>query len=165
MTHLQQTFDVPLEATEIGARQAIVRIITHLSECGIPKPVYGDIEIALAEAVNNTVEHACAGLPEASGRITCQIKQHAVVIEISDNGRPLPAHSLPKGAPADISGSIADLPEGGFGWFLIRQITTGLTYSREHGRNRLILEFGHPEMPNCHKAASIAPNYCLKQPS
>ena len=30
-----------------------------------------------------------------------------------------------------------DLPEGGFGWFLIRSLTRDLTYLREDGYNML----------------------------
>ncbi|WP_245605407.1 ATP-binding protein [Roseicyclus elongatus] len=42
--------------------------------------------------------------------------------------------------PPTLAGHAAtDLPEGGFGWLLIHQISTALTYRRDGGENRLSL--------------------------
>ena len=101
----------------------------------------------MAEGVNNVVEHACAGLPNATGRITCLNRGDTLTVEISDTGRPMPENRLPTGSRADLSGPMADLPEGGFGWFLIRQIATHVSYIRTDGQNHLILKF-RPEEKN-----------------
>ena len=47
-------------------------------------------------------------------------------------GRP-PAGRLPDGADC----ALVDLPEGGFGWHLIRTLTRDLAYVRSGGCNRL----------------------------
>ena len=48
----------------------------------------------------------------------------------------MPDHTLPMGLPQPI-GVDKDLPEGGFGWFLIRSLTENLTYRRIDARNHL----------------------------
>lgn len=129
-------------ATQIETRKAIVATIAQLPELGISRSRCGDIEIALAEVVNNVVEHACAGLPDACACITCLIAGDTLIVEVIDTGRPIPDNRLPLGLRTDLSGPIVDLPEGGFGWFLIRQIVANVTYERTDNHNCLILEFG-----------------------
>lgn len=95
----------------------------------------GTAEIVLAEALNNIVEHAyadcsgdvCVDVTRCDGDILCQIRDH---------GRPMPGGTPPNGdlLPFD-SG---DLPEGGFGWFLIRTLARDLSYHRDGAENVLI---------------------------
>ena len=54
----------------------------------------------------------------------------------------MPDGGPPKGHPAELGVDMQDLPEGGFGWFLIRTLTTDLRYRREAGRNRLSFQMG-----------------------
>jgi serine/threonine-protein kinase RsbW len=137
----QNSITIKFAAEQIAAQQAIITTIAQLPRLGISQPQCCDVEIALAEAVNNVVEHACSDLADASACITCAINDGSLNIEISDTGRPLPELRLPAGSKADLSGPLEDLPEGGFGWFLIRQIAAHVHYERVNGRNRLILEF------------------------
>jgi serine/threonine-protein kinase RsbW len=137
----QNTISIGFAAQQIAARQAIIETVARLQKLGVSPTQCGDIEIALAEAVNNVVEHACADLPGANGFITCQFNDHILIIEISDTGRALPELRLPTGSRTDLSVPLAELPEGGFGWFLIRQIAANVSYERFDGQNRLTLEF------------------------
>jgi len=64
--------------------------------------------------------------------------------ELRDNGRPMPRGRLPRTAmpglpPQPGPETLESLPEGGFGWFLIRTLARDLCYSREMGTNRLVL--------------------------
>ncbi len=89
-------------------------------------------EIVLAEVLNNIVEHAYADglgsirlcLSLSAGRLNCRIE---------DEGRPMPGGQPPAGRAPDP----ADLPEGGFGWHLIRSLSQGLTYVRTGQINQL----------------------------
>jgi serine/threonine-protein kinase RsbW len=96
-------------------------------------------ELVLAEVLNNIVEHAYArdgGLIE----ITLSRRPGELVCRVTDTGAPLPQGTLPEGRlpAADLSTlQLADLPEGGFGWFLIRSLSHDLSYQRENGQNRL----------------------------
>lgn len=133
------------DATEIGARTAITRIMAGLEHADCAADERAEIEIALAEAVNNVVEHAFAEQPEAEGQITCRIARDAVTLTLTDNGRPLPGEHVPEGRAAPVDGPRQDLPEGGFGWFLIRQLADSVAYRREAGLNRLTLRFLLPQ--------------------
>ena len=95
----------------------------------------GTIEIVLAEVMNNVSEHAYAEYP---GTIDLSISAHGdfILAQMVDTGLPMPGGELPGGKLAGGDG-IQDLPEGGFGWFLIRSLTRELNYLREGGTNRL----------------------------
>lgn len=100
----------------------------------------GTARIVLTEALNNVAEHAYGGAAPGRVEVDCRTTEAHLVIRLSDEGRAMPDLSLPEGQPADLSGEGAALPEGGFGWFLIRQLTDTQVYDRADGRNHLLLE-------------------------
>ena len=89
-------------------------------------------EQVLAEVLNNVAEHAYAG---GSGDITVTLWRCPAGLSclIVDQGRAMPTGQLPPGLLPDA----AQLPEGGFGWHLIRTLTSDLHYVRDQGQNRL----------------------------
>ena len=94
----------------------------------------GTAEIVIAEALNNIVEHAYAS---HAGEIELSLKRSGgkLSVLITDRGHPMPGGSLPEGRlPA---ADPDNLPEGGFGWFLIRTLSQDLRYCRADGRNHL----------------------------
>lgn len=97
------------------------------------------IELVLAEALNNIVEHAYV---EASGPVLIGLDPipKGLIVTIYDQGRPMPGGHLPEGQ-LRTHDSDGELAEGGFGWFLIRALTTALSYRRQGGANVLCLRF------------------------
>lgn len=97
----------------------------------------GAVQIVLAEVLNNVVEHAYA---EFSGKIEIWVtlRDGYLFIRIMDDGLPMPGGDLPGGK----MGRTDDLPEGGFGWYLIRNLSHELTYQRDGKRNILGLCVG-----------------------
>lgn len=95
----------------------------------------GVAQIVLAEVLNNIVEHAYADSP---GEIFIGLAHHpdGVWVTIKDRGHAFPKEELPQGLLPEM-GSLADLPEGGFGWYLIRTLVRNLTYLRADGQNNL----------------------------
>jgi serine/threonine-protein kinase RsbW len=95
----------------------------------------GTAEIVLSEALNNIVEHAYAA---GSGMIevSVQIARGALICTIVDQGLPMPGEELPAGRLPEVRG-VDDLPEGGFGWHMIRALSNDLAYRRIEGRNEL----------------------------
>ncbi|TAG25673.1 MAG: ATP-binding protein [Rhodobacterales bacterium] len=105
----------------------------------------GTVEVVLAEVLNNVAEHAYAGGP---GQISVSLRLLGarLACQVTDSGLPMPGNQLPAG---DLPGqaadpavgyadlALSDLPEGGFGWHLIRQLTVGLHYVRAGGQNKL----------------------------
>jgi serine/threonine-protein kinase RsbW len=49
----------------------------------------------------------------------------------------MPDGQLPLGQPTAVDVDLMDLPEGGFGWFLIQDLARDVTYVRVGSENRL----------------------------
>lgn len=113
--------------------------------------VIARVELALAEVLNNICEHG--GQDDAlrlDGRahaplIHLCVARHTggIACAITDDGLPLPPACLdPRTLPYTVpdppeDAVIAMLPEGGFGWYLIQDLTASLSYFREGRRNFL----------------------------
>lgn len=118
-------------------RHALMRIASALSGQGLSVEDCIRAEVVLAEILNNIVEHAyCCHRP---GRLVVQIvpEDGVMVVSVEDDGAPMPEQTLPSGEPQNLAVDLHDLPEGGFGWFLIRELAEDLKYERRDGRNRL----------------------------
>jgi serine/threonine-protein kinase RsbW len=96
-------------------------------------------ELTLAEALNNVVEHAV--YPDQDPHIILRIEreQDVLICLIRDKGRPLPGAKPPVGKSVNPNVSRNMLPEGGFGWIMIQQLTKSLKYQRIKGENHLEL--------------------------
>lgn len=132
------------EASSDGHR----RISAWMERAGLDPALRGDAEIVLGEALNNIVEHAFAtgATPGGKGnaiRVTLRHDQGTLTISIRDRGDAMPGLAPPAGVLPPEGDCTEDLPEGGFGWFLIRQLTHDLRYHRHEGWNRLDLVITH----------------------
>ena len=131
----QRTAQVTIAADPMAVRDGLAVLFDTALLRSMAEDDSGTAEIVLAEALNNIVEHAYA---QHTGEIeiTLLLHQTALICRIIDTGLPMPNDTLPAGhlaqfAPTD------DLPEGGFGWFLIRTLSRDLDYRRVDGRNHL----------------------------
>lgn len=108
-----------------------------LSRDGIRDDDLWTLELILAEALNNVTEHAYAG---ASGPVELEVEQRAggLCCRVSDHGRPMPDDDAPN-PPLPVIEPPDHLPEGGFGWHIIRSLTADLTYRRLEGCNTLTM--------------------------
>ncbi|MEC3860854.1 ATP-binding protein [Mesobacterium sp. TK19101] len=139
----QVLFAHRFDATADSVRQTVQLACAALVAVGVGDDARGTIELVLAEALNNVVEHAYAGC--AQGRIDTELRRAPgqVRIEIRDQGAPLPGGALPwcpRDGLADVRQS---LPEGGFGWQLLVRLTRHICYVRIDGENRLTLVIDH----------------------
>ena len=125
-------------ATFENVRLAIERAMTTLGPLGLDQEELSSIEIVLAEALNNVVEHAYK--PDEAGQVKLVLRhgRAGLLIEIRDSGRPMPNGRTPLGEHPSARPNGDALPEGGFGWFLIRELARDLVYDRENGENFLI---------------------------
>lgn len=140
-----KSLNLSFAATEAAASLGIAQLSQGLATQGLPAHKAGDVKIALAEAINNVVEHAYADISPAQIQVRCRLHQNWLEILISDTGNPLPEFRVPDGIPAALGATRDDLPEGGFGWFLIHELTSDIRYERDSGSNRLSLRFDFPE--------------------
>lgn len=97
----------------------------------------GTFEVALAEVLNNVVEHAHAGIAPSRVSLILRREPGALWCRVEDGGHPMPGR-LPPGADGPAPGADpAGLPEGGWGWILIRALATDIGYERLADRNLL----------------------------
>ena len=113
------TYQFDCRATELGVRQLLIDLHAALTDVVTREDVRSSIEIAVAEGLNNVVEHALA--PSRDGRIHVQMGADA--------------------AQVDLDVPLTELPEGGFDWGMIHALTDRLDYSRINGVNRLKMWF------------------------
>lgn len=117
-------------------RRTLTQVVQTLRDQGLSDVEVGSVELVLAEALNNIVEHAYA---DRCGNIELRIMQHecGMAFKILDEGKPMPNGAAPIGMAPAVEVPAEDLPEGGFGWFLIRELAKDLTYERKDARNEL----------------------------
>jgi serine/threonine-protein kinase RsbW len=129
------TIRLELDSDPVAVREALRILFDGRPLSRLPDDARCRAEIALAEALNNVVEHA---YDRAPGRIsvTVLLSGGMLTCTIVDRGNPMPDGALPHGhLPEIVPGG--DLPEGGFGWHLIRALSHDLAYARVEGRNEL----------------------------
>ena len=131
----QQSAKVTIPGDQMAVRNGLRALFDTILLRSLSENGRGTVEIVLAEALNNIVEHAYAS-QDGEIEITLQLRQNELVCKISDTGLPMPDEKLPAGILAPLKPA-ADLPEGGFGWHLIRSLSKDLDYRRENGRNQL----------------------------
>jgi len=121
-------------AEPLAVRNALVRMCDTLVLQSLPEDDRGTVEIVLAEVLNNIVEHAYSDRP-GEIEVTLRCAPDGLLCQVIDHGVPMLGDRLPEGNPPPISAGA--LPEGGFGWHLIRTLSRDLAYSRTEGQNRL----------------------------
>lgn len=138
---MRSDFSLDCRATEGEVRRCVTSIIAELKSVGLVNERLGDIELALAEAINNIVEHAYRDQPDGIVKARVMVETDHLIVRLRDTGAPMPSGQIPAARLAQLGGEIEDLPEGGFGWFLIHSLTSAVRYDREIGGNRLSLFF------------------------
>ncbi|MEM5477286.1 ATP-binding protein [Pacificibacter sp. AS14] len=126
-----------IPANERSVRRGLLTIKSGMSNLSLSQEDWSTVELVIAEVLNNIVEHAYSD--SESGLIEAHLdySHDTLQCKVIDTGRSMPNGKLPKGAPKDLTCNIADLPEGGFGWFLIHQLTRDLNYARHSNQNTL----------------------------
>ncbi|WP_323038742.1 ATP-binding protein [Gemmobacter sp.] len=123
-----------IPAEPMAVRQALEQLFATVPPGLLPEDLRMSAEIVIAEVLNNIVEHAYAG---SSGDIDLSVQplHGGLRCSVTDHGAPMPDHRLPGGAlPA---WQPDDLPEGGFGWFMIQALAQDIRYDRIGATNRL----------------------------
>lgn len=133
-------FQISIDTGPLAVREALDKIFDALAQCSLEMEEKATIELVLAEVLNNVVEHAYPE-PDATGKIdvSAEILSSGLAFEIKDYGHPMPDGLAPLGKQADLDVDFDDLPEGGFGWFLIRDLAKDVIYQRVNDTNVLSL--------------------------
>lgn len=128
-------------ATAEGTRHALCDLCVALTGAGLAADLLSRVEMVVAEVLNNIAEHAYRAVQVAPVRLAAELCGGALCVRVRDCGRPMPGGALPDGTLPSHDVSRDLLPEGGFGWFLIRAQSDFLFYRREGRENTLELYF------------------------
>ena len=137
-TGLRPLIRLRLPASRPAVRAALRDVGATLARFGLDQEVRSVTELVLAEALNNVVEHAYR---DGDGDIALDLDLVAcgLAVTLRDKGRSLPDGRLPAGTLPAIGPDRDSLPEGGFGWYIIRSLSSRLSYHSAAGRNTLRL--------------------------
>lgn len=122
---------------QMSVRAGLISLAATAPLCDLSMDERGTAELVLGEVLNNIVEHAYPSVP---GPIDLWLARTGagLACKVADRGLAMRDGRAPVGAlPAGIDGALEDLPEGGFGWYLIRTLTEHLKYERVQGQNHL----------------------------
>ena len=103
-------------------------------ELGLEMPEVFQLNLALEEAVVNVMNYAYedSGLIDLSAKVV----DSEIIFVLEDSGK---AFDPTKVEDPDITLSAEDRDIGGLGIFLVQQLMSGVTYSREDGKNVLTM--------------------------
>ena len=132
-----QVLHLLFEGDAVSVRSALKTARAAFCDMQLGDTLSGVAEIALAEVLNNVVEHAYADRGPGCVEVVIERIGSTLCFQIHDDGVPMPEDDAPSGQAQDLDVSTEDLPEGGFGWFLIRELTEDLRYQRIGDRNAL----------------------------
>lgn len=125
-------------STASDVRNILIHVDDALDSAGVPEWDRSKVETVLAEVLNNIVEHAYSRAGNGWIDLLMELQDDILRCEIADGGSPMPGLVMPRGNPQELDVDLDDLPEGGFGWFLIRELTEQLQYARRDGSNHLV---------------------------
>ncbi|PRY20906.1 serine/threonine-protein kinase RsbW [Aliiruegeria haliotis] len=126
-----------IDSTAESVRNALKRTTRALAERGACPREIESTEVVLAELMNNVVEHAYLGQPGRSICLRVDILDDSLSCHVVDDGLALPGLAPPPVHRHDFNVDLEDLPEGGFGWTLIQDLTCELGYVRSNGQNHV----------------------------
>lgn len=147
LARTQPMFHRVLQAEPHDVRRTLKDLRTRFAS-EVSADAMGRLELVLAEVMNNVAEHAPLGQAEQARLpvIHLCIVRHSsgLACALTDDGISLPDDCLlPRSLPPMVAD---DLPEGGFGWFLIQDLTQALCYYREESRNYLAFSIPFAQM-------------------
>ena len=122
-------------------REGLAQAMAHLAPLRLNPDDAGTVELVLAEALNNVVEHALATTFEQT---TIEIRGRygaaGLHLTVIDRGAPMPDGAAPVAKTPNLDVEANDMPEGGFGWYLIHTLATDVRYVRIGTANHLSLQ-------------------------
>ena len=144
MIKSQADIHIELKGTPREVRNALETLRHKLTAQEFAACNAGVLEIVLAEVLNNVVEHALAGRRDGQIVIACNYADQCWFVEVRDNGDEMPGSKLPEGLMPDVNRELQDIPEGGFGWGLVRSLAHDIDYQR-HATGHNELSFRVPD--------------------
>ncbi|MFQ5627226.1 MAG: ATP-binding protein [bacterium] len=96
------------------------------------------VELCVVEACNNAIEHAYKNQPGHVVEVDVEFDPDKISFAIVDTGNSLQQACEPT-LDYNPKGDVHELPEGGMGLYLIKEIMDKSEYTTSHGKNKLTL--------------------------
>jgi anti-sigma regulatory factor (Ser/Thr protein kinase) len=103
---------------------------------GMSEEVFGDVRLAVEEAVSNTIRHGYADAESHPILVRADLDAGELRLEIEDDARAFDPLQAPL---PDVRVPIEEKPRGGLGILLLRSVMDRLEYRRVGGKNILRL--------------------------
>lgn len=110
---------------------------TFCEDSRVKEETIKEIELCMAEALNNIIKHSYKGASSNLIDIGLKIESNKFSVALADYG--LPRKNLNKPKLEFDPNDIDSLPEGGMGLFIIEQLMDENFYSTEEGKNTFTL--------------------------
>lgn len=137
-------FRAALRAKAEEATRVREEFVGFCEASGVPAPAVDDLALALAEALDNVIEHAYAERPGGVLLVEAAVEgDGGVRLLVRDRGPEFDPTAVP--GPAPVPHQEASF--GGFGLKLVRGLVDEVRYERRNGENRLVL-FKRPAGPD-----------------
>ena len=137
VTDTSPAVKITFKSDPLEVRLALRRMRDALSKLGLLAEELGSVEIVVAEVLNNIAEHAYEERPDGKIEMNLVSTGGQLLCTVVDHGKPMPNGQTPLGKAHNLDVEMDDLPEGGFGWFLIGELANDLTYERKGSENHL----------------------------
>lgn len=125
-------------ASPEAVRAALGEVESRLLKQGAGDPLTAAAQIVLAEVLNNIVEHALGERGKGAFSMDLRLTGRGLACVIRDQGCPMPERILPGADLPDVDVTeVEGLPEGGFGWAIVHDMTCDLQYRRARRENIL----------------------------
>lgn len=115
----------------------IRNLVAHVAREGgfSDKDIYS-LQLAADEAASNIIEHAYAGVPDASLDVTCDLRNDEIIITLRDTGKPFdPSQVKQPNLKADLS----ERQIGGLGLYLMRKLMDDVRYESNSQTGNLLI--------------------------
>lgn len=139
---MAQSKELRLQVSIKSVQDEVTNVVGRISEWlrvnGVAQDPIDELELVMAEALNNVVEHAYLYADDGEIDILVRLRQDQLDVTITDKGckfdGPPPLKEM------DVENmDFEELPEGGFGWNLIRTLTDNVEFEHKNKKNRLTL--------------------------
>lgn len=132
-----QCFNKNFESKFENVTETCKSVFGFLSDNKLPEKVCREIELCLAESLNNVIIHSYNKQPDKLIELSVCLINYDIEIKIKDSGKA--STNLGKPTLEFDPDDIESLPEGGMGLYIIDQIMDETNYSTEGTTNTLTM--------------------------
>ncbi|RJP55104.1 MAG: ATP-binding protein [Anaerolineaceae bacterium] len=94
-------------------------------EGGFTEKTIYSLQLATDEAASNIIEHAYAGIPDATLSVACEVRGDEIVITLQDTGRPFDPENVRE---PNLKADLSNRQIGGLGIYLMRKLMDSVQY-------------------------------------